>query len=182
MHDIISWCASVRAALASLHPIAPWLVLAALVAAFDHGLRRFGFVRWVQSTYPWGKLASEFLSSVPSLVLGAAWPALTSNDFAVDSAVIGALSAGVGPVLLAIRANLPKPPSGGSGSAVGLTLVLALPGCGVFGSKSPAEVAAYENCRANARVRFHADAERCEDEACIDALSIREELELRECR
>ena len=35
MHDLIAWCASVRAALASLHPSAPWVVLAILAGAFD---------------------------------------------------------------------------------------------------------------------------------------------------
>ena len=40
----------------------------------------------------------------------------------------------------------------------------------------------YEICRANARVRFHADAETCADEACIKALSEREADDLRSCR
>lgn len=42
--------------------------------------------------------------------------------------------------------------------------------------------AQYELCRADARARFHKDADQCETEECIDALTEREQTDLKECR
>jgi hypothetical protein len=130
MHELIQWCASVRAALASLHPSAPWLALAVFAGVFDALSRRFGFVRYVESTYPWGKVAAEFLSSVPTVIFGALFPLLTSGDADPGSAVKGALASALLPVLLAIRANSPKPPSGGAGLGASMAFALLLTGCG----------------------------------------------------
>lgn len=42
--------------------------------------------------------------------------------------------------------------------------------------------AQYELCRADARAKFHRDADQCETEECIDALTEREQTDLKECR
>lgn len=46
-------------------------------------------------------------------------------------------------------------------------------------ARSAAEV---EVCRAVVRADFHRDAESCETEQCIDALTERELVQLKECR
>lgn len=182
MHDFISWCASVRAALASIHPAAPWLVLAFIAGLVDFGARRFGFVRYVESTYPWGKVAAETLSSIPTVIFGALFPLLTSGDTDPSSAVKGALASALLPVLLAIRANRPKPPSGGAGIGASLIFTLALTGCP---SRPPKFSGAERDCLATAEaksaLRLGACGENVEGPCSTDSLTDIEEREKLAC-
>lgn len=59
-----------------------------------------------------------------------------------------------------------------------LPLAVILSAC-TPAARSAAEV---ELCRTGVRADFHHDSEKCDTEACIDALSRREEVQLKECR
>lgn len=182
MHDIIQWCASVRATLASLHPSAPWLALAFFAGVFDALSRRLGFVRYVESTYPWGKVAAETLSSIPTVIFGALFPLLTSGDADPSSAVKGALSSAFLPVLLALRANQPRPPSGGADLGASMLFALALTGCP---AKAPKFSGDEKHCLAVAEAKSDLRTAACgknvEGPCSTDALMDLEEREKLAC-
>lgn len=182
MHDLIQWCASVRAALASLHPSAPWIVLAVFAGVFDALSRRLGFVRYVESTYPWGKVAAEFLSSIPTVIFGALFPLLTSGDTDPGSAVKGALASALLPVVLALRANSPKPPSGGAGIGAAMAFALVLTGCPARPPKfSDDEKHCLAVAEAKSALRLAACGSNIKGPCSSDALSDVEEREKLAC-
>lgn len=123
---ILAWCASVRLALESVHPLAPWLILAVLCFGADAAAKRLGWSAWVEKRVPWGKLAVTVLAGLPVTILGAAWPAFTSGDTDPASAVKGAAFRALVPLALAVWAWLPKPPPPGATAL----LVLLVVGCG----------------------------------------------------
>lgn len=153
----LAWCASVRAALESFHPLAPWLVLAAMCFGADATARRLGWTTWVEKRVPWGKLAVATLAGLPVTILSAAWPAITSGDTDPESAVKGALSRAVVPVALLVWAWLPKPPSSGSGPTGAALLAFMLVGCSAS-SLTPAQHAEREACLAKVFLEMDARA------------------------
>jgi hypothetical protein len=152
LNTILGWCADARAALESIHPVAPWLVLAGLCFGADRVLRHFGWAALIERRFPWGKVATTLIASLPVTVLGAAWPAITSGDTDPASAVKGAVARVALPLGLAVWAWLPKPPSAGTGAAL---LVVLVTGCTAL---SPAEHAERETCLAQVFLEMDARA------------------------
>jgi|GEM_PF-3001924 len=120
--------------LVGIHPIAPWAVLAALFWGLDHLLDATGATAKLEKAVTWGPLAARTLDTLPFVVLGAAWPAVSSGDLAVDSAVYGALAAALRPVVVAAKAwvdsrNASPPDSGTPGAGPSLLPLLLVLGC-----------------------------------------------------
>lgn len=139
MPNIQALGTSVRLWLADIHPIAPWLVLAAICFGVDYAIKQFGLAERIERRFTWGKVACVALAALPATILGVAWPAVTSGDTDPTSAVKGAVMRLLVPVGVAIWARLPKPPSSGTGTAL-LVLMLGLPaftGCAFWQEAKP---------------------------------------------
>lgn len=176
-----------RMALESLHPLAPWGALSLAIWALVYSVRRWLPKLWLRLELivpsELGTPATNILLGLPSVAFGAAWAAFTSGEISPSVAFYGAISGALAPIIHHVLKAVPVPYRGAVRDAawkllrkagIGSLLLLAV-GCS-------ASSASYELCRADARARFHRDADRCPDEACIDALSKIEESDLRACR
>jgi hypothetical protein len=175
----------------ALEPFLPLLLLAFYAVASlcaVYSLRRWSPGVWLrlEKTIPEGVgvPVSNILLGLPSVAFGAALAAfLNDGPITPKAAFWGAAGGTLAPVLHHILKALPVPYRGPVRDAawkllkkagLGSLLLLAV-GCA-------ASSASYELCRAEARARFHEDAEKCADEACIDTRSKVETEDLRACR
>lgn len=99
MTAVATWFATARDALASVHPQLPWLVLGFAIWGAQWALRRWWPAAWA---YAFGWLPADLptqqrrvLQALPSLLVGAAIPAVASNGdvlHALAGAAIGAFA------------------------------------------------------------------------------------------
>lgn len=108
-----------------LYALTPWVLLAAVFWAFDKALDATGTTAKLERAVPWGNVAARFLDTVPFIILGAAWPLVSSGDAAMTSAVMGAMAAAARPLFLAVKqwvADRRQPPTAVLVFALALTL------------------------------------------------------------
>lgn len=93
-------------ALAAVHPLLPWAVLALLAFGVDKILDATGLTARIRAAVPFGDKVAVALDRLPAVIFGAAVAAMAGGDAAMAHAVWGAVSAVTMPVLLAARKYL----------------------------------------------------------------------------
>lgn len=93
--------AQIRDLLAHVHPDAPWVVLTAAIWFAQYACRRWAPKLWV-AAFSWvpgdtGAMARAALMGLPSVVVGAALPAMASG-MAWKPAAVGAVFGALAPV------------------------------------------------------------------------------------
>lgn len=160
---------SIRLWLASIHPVAPWVALAAAFWLVDAAADRFGLTAALERKLPFGKLLARTIDTLPVVVLGAAWANIASGDAALDSAVLGAVAAALRPVCLAAKewilgTEKTLPADGGPSAGPMLALLLVgLPSAPILSgcteSRAPGRDACYLQADADAMRRYVAECD-----------------------
>lgn len=106
MHDLIT---RAHAALASIHPLAPWLALTLAVFAPQYAVRKYRPLWWERFALlgPEANLASKVWQGMPSVLLGAVWAAFASGGD-LRAAFYGALAGALAPLKHEALKRLPN--------------------------------------------------------------------------
>lgn len=106
MHDLI---ARAYAALAAIHPLAPWLALTLAVFAPQYLVRKYRPLWWERFALlgPEAAMASKVWQGLPSVLLGALWAAFASGGD-LRAAFYGALAGALAPLKHEMLKRLPN--------------------------------------------------------------------------
>lgn len=106
MHDLIT---RAYAALASIHPLAPWLALTLAIFAPQYAIRKWRPLWWERFALlgPEAAMASKVWQGLPSVLLGALWAAFASGGD-LRAAFYGALAGALAPLKHEMLKRLPN--------------------------------------------------------------------------
>lgn len=106
MHDLIT---RAHDALASIHPLAPWLALTLAVFLPQYAIRKWRPLWWERFALlgPEAALASKVWQGLPSVLLGAVWAAFASGGD-LRAAFYGALAGALAPLKHEALKRLPN--------------------------------------------------------------------------
>jgi hypothetical protein len=106
MHDLLT---RAHAALASIHPLAPWAALTLAIFAPQYAIRKWRPMWWERFALlgPEAALASKIWQGLPSVLLGATWAAFASGGD-LRAAFCGALAGALAPLKHEALKRLPN--------------------------------------------------------------------------
>ena len=106
MHDLL---ARAHAALAAVHPLAPWLALTLAIFTPQYAVRKWRPLWWERFALlgPEAALASKIWQGLPSVLLGAVWAAFASGGD-LRAAFFGALAGALAPLKHEALKRLPN--------------------------------------------------------------------------